>query len=224
MAFIYRHVYYRLDLYSITRFTSGRVASIDIIYGDSTGTIRTKSATRDKTRTFLGLPSNMYNVVYDSGTNVYTFNWKGYCHGPGNYEIVSYIKDKYSSLVFDEKQSRFVNVINTNISMITLEAYASPQIVSAKSIGKMFINTPINIASDIKPGSNSGYEIRYQLYLNGAFLEEKALESSTEFSFTPSKVGKYTIIPYVKDTLSVKSFDAMNSSLLKIPEIKTTLY
>lgn len=351
------------------------------------GIIRTKSATRDKTRTFLGLPSNMYNVVYDSETNAYTFNGKGYGHGlgmsqigaknrassgqtynqilkfyydgsylenltpkasmltslnqsdtcsiigkaihfnavaaedtmykfeilkedlilqttdfstsdsfiftpqqSGIYSLKAYSKHPLSTNEYDDSKSVEFTIYDNDVDMtisidkskiitgqtinvtadgrgdsgieylykyevlmgetsvavkdyssnnnfsytpslsgaylvnvymktvfslkdfdvlrtVSFEAYAAPQIVSAKSIGKMFINTPINIASDIKPGSNSEYEIRYQLYLNGAILEENALGFSTDFSFTPSKAGKYTIILYVKDNISVKSFD-----------------
>lgn len=573
-----------LDLSSITRFTSGRVGNINITYRDSTGVVKTKSVTKDKTRTFLGLPSNMYNVVYDSVTGAYTFSGKGNGHGlgmsqigaknrassgqtyeqilkfyydgsylenltpkalissftissneinvnssidlyttgaggsgqymykyqilrnglevmnteftevpsltykateAGSYEIVSYIKDKHSSLTFDEKKSNFLNVVSTNVSMITslnqsatngligqsinfkataaentlykfellkenvtlqttdfstsdsfvltpeqsglytlkayskhplstseyddsksvnftiynnptlssytsnttesivgqpinfnalaqggsgnylynfvvmkdlskvsesgytssnnfsyvpsstakyqvyvymrdnlstsdndmkvievnvtnlpvnmvtsinktttitgqtinvtstssggsgsgylykyevlmggtvvtvkdfitdnnfaytpslngsylinvymkdaqslkpfdilrtvrFEAYAAPQILSASSTGKMFINNPVNIASSIKAGSPSGYTVRYQLYLNGVILEEKSLGYSTGFSFTPSKAGKYTVILYVKDNISGKSFDTSKTFTLTI--------
>lgn len=76
-----------LDISSITRYISGRVSNINIIYSDASGAVKTKSITRDRTRTFLGLPSNMYNVTYDSTTGIYTFSGKGYGHGLGMSQI-----------------------------------------------------------------------------------------------------------------------------------------
>lgn len=76
-----------LDLSSITKYVSGRVSNINIVYSDISGTKKIKSITKDKTRTFLGLPSNMYNVTYDSASGVYTFSGKGYGHGLGMSQI-----------------------------------------------------------------------------------------------------------------------------------------
>ena len=481
----------KLDLASITRYTSGRVANIDILYKDSTGTVKTKSATRDKTRTFLGLPSNMYNVVYDSLTGVYTFSGKGHGHGlgmsqigaknraatgqtyeqilkfyydgtyienltpkasigsftissseintnstvdmitigsggsgqyvyryeilrngievlntefsgisslsytvaqSGSYEILSYIKDKFSPLSFDDKQSKLLNVVDTNVSMISsiiqsaesiligqqasfkvtadedtlykfevlrentllqttdfstsdsltfspqqsglytvkayskhplstkeyddtkssaltvydnpvtltlaidkaetilsqpikvtstgsggsgsgylykyevitggntvllkdfsseasliyspsmsgsylinvymkdaasaknfdtvkttgFEAHNAPQILSAKSEGKMFINTPVTISSNVKSGSAAGFTVKYRISLNSTVISEKDLGSLTGFSFTPAKAGTYTIVIYVKDNISEKTFDGSKTFDMEI--------
>jgi SpoIID/LytB domain protein len=288
----------KLNLESITRFTSGRVSNIDITYVDSLGLVKTKSVTKDKTRTFLGFPSNMFTASYDSVTGVYTFSGKGNGHGlgmsqigaknraasgetyeqilkfyydgsylqnltpkasmlsfnassseiftnasvalnalgtggsgqylyryqilrngvevfntqfndisslnykplqPGSYEIIAYVKDKHSSLSFDEKQSKLVNVT---------EVYKAPQIASARSTGKMFINTPVDISADIRFGSPSGYTIKYIIQSNGRTIAERSLNSSSSFSFTPTAAGKYTVSIQVKDNISANIFDS----------------
>ncbi|OAA89295.1 SpoIID/LytB domain-containing protein [Clostridium ljungdahlii] len=76
-----------LDLSSITKFTSGRVSNINIIYKDAAGTVQTKSVTNDCTRTFLGLPSNLYTVTYDAVNGAYTFSGMGNGHGLGMSQI-----------------------------------------------------------------------------------------------------------------------------------------
>jgi SpoIID/LytB domain protein len=76
-----------LDLTSVTKFVSGRVSNINIIYRDINGITRAKSVTKDRSRTFLALPSNMYNVSYDSSTGLYTFSGKGRGHGLGMSQI-----------------------------------------------------------------------------------------------------------------------------------------
>lgn len=76
-----------LDLASVTKYISGRVANINITYRDIIGIIKIKSITKDRTRTFLNLPSSMYNVSYDSATGIYTFTGKGNGHGLGMSQI-----------------------------------------------------------------------------------------------------------------------------------------
>jgi stage II sporulation protein D len=305
-----------LSLESITRYTSGRVSNITIIYQNSTGEVKSKSLTRDRTRSFLSLPSNMYTVSYNMETGFYTFSGMGNGHGlgmsqlgakyraasgqtyeqilkfyydgtylvnlapkaslssfiisssevytnasveintsgaggsgrylykyqvikggvsilnteysensslsykavqSGSYEIVAYIKDKYSSLGFDGKQSKLFKVV---------EPYSAPKIASSKSTGKMLINNPVEITSDIKSSNPSGYTSRYTVKLNGRIVAEKSLASSSSFSFTPTTAGKYTVSLDVKDNTSVsnssanKTFDLyIDNATLKVSRL-----
>jgi stage II sporulation protein D len=77
----------RIDIDNITRFESGRVNSIPIIYKDEAGVEYVRYFTMDSARTFLYLPSSMYTVSYDEGTKSYTFSGKGYGHGLGMSQI-----------------------------------------------------------------------------------------------------------------------------------------
>lgn len=77
----------KLDLSSITRYISGRVSNINVIYVNSTGTSVTLPITMDKARTFLGLPSSNYTVTYDPTILSYTFSGKGNGHGLGMSQI-----------------------------------------------------------------------------------------------------------------------------------------
>lgn len=77
----------KIDIDSIIRDESGRVISIDILYTNSLGVEVRRSITKEGARTFLSLPSSLYNVVYDIITDSYTFSGKGYGHGVGMSQI-----------------------------------------------------------------------------------------------------------------------------------------
>lgn len=77
----------KIDIASITKFESGRINSLPIVYKNEVGIESTKYITKNSTRTFLSLPSSMYSVVYDEVTDMYTFSGKGYGHGLGMSQI-----------------------------------------------------------------------------------------------------------------------------------------
>lgn len=77
----------KIDIDSIKRNESGRVASIDIVYLNSSNVEIRKSITKEGPRTFLSLPSTLYNIVYDITTDKYTFSGKGYGHAVGMSQI-----------------------------------------------------------------------------------------------------------------------------------------
>ena len=275
-------IFMALDISSITRYTSGRVANINILYLDSSGILRSKSITRDRTRTFLNLPSNMFKVNYDPNTGVYTFSGNGNGHGLGmsqigarnralsghNYEQIlrfyfdgSYIvnlklttsgnnsiinseqiltTDKPSPMDSPEKQSNSENNIVTTVkdSPVSMEKkepvpqqpinsspigivsfnteYIPPQIVSVRSNGKMFVNTPVTIAPGIKSPSQTGISLRYQIVYNGRTIEERNINSTSNFTFTPANAGRYTITLFVKASNSSNKFDASKTFNINI--------
>jgi stage II sporulation protein D len=77
----------KIDIASITKFVSGRINSLPIVYKNEAGIESTKYITKSSARTFLSLPSSMYSVVYNEITDMYTFSGKGYGHGLGMSQI-----------------------------------------------------------------------------------------------------------------------------------------
>lgn len=76
-----------VDISGIKKYPSGRVSEISITYLDSSNSQETFILTKDKTRSFFGLKSSLYNVTLskDTSTNkdIYSFIGSGYGHGIG---------------------------------------------------------------------------------------------------------------------------------------------
>ena len=83
----FEDTFLKIDIASITKFVSGRINSLPIVYKNETGIESTKYITKNSARTFLSLPSSMYSVVYNEITDMYTFSGKGYGHGLGMSQI-----------------------------------------------------------------------------------------------------------------------------------------
>ena len=81
------YTFVKIDLNSITKFDSGRIKNISLIFKDENGVCYTKSYSKDSARTFLGLQSALYSVSYDPIIDTYTFNGKGNGHGVGMSQI-----------------------------------------------------------------------------------------------------------------------------------------
>lgn len=77
----------KIDVNLITKFPSGRISSLPVIYKNSSGIETVRYFTKDSARTFLALPSSMYTVTYDETAGIYTFSGKGYGHGLGMSQI-----------------------------------------------------------------------------------------------------------------------------------------
>lgn len=77
----------KFDLENMTKFESGRIASLGIIYTDMYNIQRVKYVTRDAARAFLGFPSSMYSISYDEASQSYTFSGRGNGHGLGMSQI-----------------------------------------------------------------------------------------------------------------------------------------
>lgn len=77
----------KIDINSITKFQSGRINSLPIIYKNAEGIESIRYFSKDSARTFLALPSAMYTITYDEVAGTYTFSGKGYGHGLGMSQI-----------------------------------------------------------------------------------------------------------------------------------------
>ena len=81
------YTFVKIDLSSVTKFNSGRIKNIDIIFKDPYGIMYTRSYGKETARTFLNLQSSLYNVSYIGVTDTYIFNGKGNGHGVGMSQI-----------------------------------------------------------------------------------------------------------------------------------------
>lgn len=80
-------MFIRLDLDNISRFESGRINSIPVIYRNTEGVEFVRYISKDSARTFLSFPSSMYTISYDMENNLYRFSGKGYGHGLGMSQV-----------------------------------------------------------------------------------------------------------------------------------------
>jgi stage II sporulation protein D len=294
----------RLDLNSITKYPSGRISNINIVYKNSLGVEQTKSFIRDSTRTFLGLPSNLYTVTYDSVSGAYTFSGKGNGHGlgmsqigaknrasagqayeqilkfyyqgsylqnlilkaslisvgqsdselllgdnisfnasaaggngygylykyvikngsnivftrdfnslntldfipinAGIYTVEVYVKDKFSITEFDDKKT------------VSFTVYSNP-VLNGLHLSKesTLVNQPVNASLEVQEGSGS-YLYKYELAKNGTLIATRDFSSDKQFAVNPSEAGSYIITGYVKDSLSSKAYDIMESKSFSV--------
>jgi SpoIID/LytB domain protein len=199
----------RLELSSITRFASGRVANIDILYRDSSGTLNTKSVTRDRTRTFLGLPSNMYNVVYDSGTGVYTFSGKGHGHGLGMSQIGA--KNRAANGQTYEQILKFY-YDGSYLQNLTPKASIASFTVSSKEI---YINDSVDIYT-MGAGGSGQYLYKYQILRDGTEVFATEFSENSALNYEALLSGSYEIISYIKDKYSPLTFDEKQSKALNV--------
>lgn len=199
----------KLDLASITRYPSGRVANINIIYKDVAGTTRTKSLTKDKTRVFLALPSNMYNVSYDSVNGVYTFSGKGNGHGLGMSQIGA--KNRASAGETFEQILKFY-YDGAYLQKTTYKAAIGSFTISSNQV---YTNESVNIAAQGTGGSGQ-YLYRYDIKLNGINILNTQYGDSSSLSYKAVQAGSYEVIAYIKDKLSNVTFDETQSKYFNV--------
>lgn len=210
----------KLDLDSITKYASGRVANINIIYKDVTGLSKTKSITKDTTRTFLALPSNMYTVSYDSVAGAYTFSGKGNGHGLGMNQIGA--KNRAAAGQTYEQILKFY-YDSSYLQKPTYKASIGSFTVSPTQI---YTGEAVNIVTQGTSGSGQ-YLYRYDILLNGVNVFNTQYSNTSSLSYKAVQPGNYEVIAYVKDNLSNLSYDesqSKNFSVVDKPIAKITSF
>lgn len=195
----------KLDLNSITRFQSGRVSNINIVYKDSLGTLKTKSVTKDSTRTFLSLPSNLFNVTYDSLNGTYTFSGKGYGHGLGMSQIGAKNRGNAGQTYEEILKFYYQNTYLQNmIPKANLTSFT-------ESSNVIFAGDAISFNATASSGSGNGYLYKYVVKndVNTVFIKDYSSTSSLDF--IPAASGNYTAEVYVKDKFSTAEYDDKSS-------------
>lgn len=196
----------KLDLNSITKFPSGRISNINIIYKNAAGTILTKSVTKDNTRTFLALPSNLYTVTYDAVSAAYTFTGKGNGHGLGMSQIGA--KNRASA---GQTYDQILKFYYQNVYLQNLIVKATLNNLTQSS---NVLSNGKNISFNVTAGAGNGYGYLYKYVINNGtnVVYTKDYSASSALDFVPSAAGDYTVTAYVKDLYSISDYDDNKTS------------
>lgn len=188
----------KFDLDSITRYPSGRVSKIDVIYTDVNGVSKIKKITADNCRSFLSLQSYMWDVTFD-GT-VYKFTGRGYGHGVG----MSQIGAKQRA----EKGQTYSEILkfyydNTQIANL----YVSPKISSyTQSTAEVYVGQPIILNVNGQDGTGN-YFYRFTVLKDGVVVADTGYMTNASYTFNSAKSGKYQFVVYLRDVQSNKNYD-----------------
>lgn len=192
----------KLDLSSITRYVSGRVSNINIIYKDSIGATKTLSLQKDKTRTFLNLQSNLYNVVFDSATQTYTFSGKGYGHGVGMSQIGAKNRatsgQAYNTILKFYYEGSYLQNLIPKASILTF----------TKDKQSLFIGNTINFSASAQAGTGQGYLYKYVITKDSTVVLTRDYNTDSNLSYVTNDDGNYTVSLYIKDKFSINDYDA----------------
>ncbi|MCX7694425.1 MAG: SpoIID/LytB domain-containing protein [Caloramator sp.] len=199
----------KLDLSSITRYQSGRVATLDVLYKDISGAIKKVTLTKSRTRTAFSVPSSLYNLIYNANTDVYSFTGKGNGHAVGLSQIGA--KNRASAgQTFREILSFYYHGSYTSS---LLPKITQINIDKEKSI----VNQPIKISAVSSGGSNTGYLYRFEIYKDNILIESSEYQENSTYTFIPKYEGEYTLKTYMKDKLTNSNYD-------DIKEVKAIVY
>lgn len=202
----------RLDLNSITRYKSGRVANINIVYKNSLGTELTKSVIRDNTRTFLGLPSNMYTVSYDTAVGAYTFSGRGNGHGLGLSQIGA--KNRASA---GQTHDQILKFYFQNSYLQNLIAKASLSAVNLSN-STAFVGEKVTYSAVASGGNGYGYLYKYVIKNASSIAAIRDYSSDSSYEFAPGSQGSYSVEVYVKDKFSISEYDDYKNAAFTVYE------
>ncbi|MCX7885444.1 MAG: SpoIID/LytB domain-containing protein [Caloramator sp.] len=191
----------RIDLNSIKKYDSGRVASIDVIYKDINGMEQKLTFTKDRARTFLSLPSSMYDVIYNESTDTYTFKGKGYGHGVGMSQIGAKNRaiagQNYDSiLTFYYDGTYLANLLNQSKNLIINK-------------NKFIENDIVFITYD---GDFEDYLYKYVIEKDGNVVFERDYSKDKTLAYKCDKTGNYKIHLYIRYNGSQNTYDEEKSA------------
>lgn len=205
------------DLNSITKFTSGRVSNINIVYKDAIGITKTKSVTNDNTRSFLTLPSNLYTVTYDVVNGSYTFAGKGNGHGLGMSQIGA--KNRAAA---GQTYDQILKFYYQNVSLQNLILKATLSTFT-QNTNSLFVGNTISFNTIAAAGNGYGYLFKYVVKNGANTVFVRDYSSTSSLDFVPSDSGSYTIEAYVKDKYSISDYDDMKAIQFAVynPQLST---
>ncbi|HEY8805531.1 MAG TPA: SpoIID/LytB domain-containing protein [Clostridium sp.] len=135
------YTFVKIDLNSITKFESGRIKNISLIFKDQNGILYSRSYGKDSARTFLSLQSSMYDIAYNDVTDIYTFNGKGNGHGVGMSQVGAFNRAKAGQ--------SFETILNFYYDGTTLLNAASSYTVTFNSQGGNDVSSKIANYNDV---------------------------------------------------------------------------
>jgi SpoIID/LytB domain len=181
-----------LDLNSITKFASGRVSNINIIYKDATGATKTKSVTNDYTRSFLTLPSNLYTVTYDIVNGAYTFSGKGNGHGLGMSQIGAKNRATAGQTYDQILKFYYQNVYLQNLILSTILNNFT------QSTNSLLVGNTISFNATATSGSGA-YLYKYVVMNGASVVYTRDYSNTSSLDYVPTTQGSYTVQVYVKN-------------------------
>jgi stage II sporulation protein D len=184
---------------SITRYPSGRVSSITIVYKDISGNQYTKSFTKEKARTFLSFPSGMYTMTYSPDTDAYVFAGHGAGHGIGMSQIGAQNRAKEGQ-TFDQILGFYYNGTYVRDSIALIDSFS----VSSSTA---LTGDELTLAASGKGGSGTGYLYKYIVQKQGVEVYTRDYDPNPALSYVPENIGEYTVSLYMKDSLSKVEYD-----------------
>lgn len=203
----------KIDMDSITKFQSGRVNSIDMIYKDNSGQENKKTFTKDKARTFLSFDSSLYNVSYDDTANTYTFSGLGYGHGVGLSQIGARNRAEAGQSFIDILKFYYDGIEIKKMDGLPVDdetPISQPKINGSKvAPEKPEINKQVTLTLETNNSSTNNLIYKYEVFLDGDFLFSKINDVNT-FEFNPKSVGNYNIKVSLYDGSDMKKYDEMN--------------
>ncbi|MGK0466717.1 SpoIID/LytB domain-containing protein [Clostridium sp.] len=190
----------KIDMDTITKFDSGRIKNIDLIFSNPLGVLHTLTYTKEAARTFLNLKSSLYDVTYNTTTDTYTFDGKGWGHGIGMSQIGA--KNRAADghtfddiLKFYYDGTTLVNVLSkiNTISVDNNKIYT-------------YDNPSFNVTTS--GGSGKGLTYKYVIENNSTTVYDSDFISSSKLQYKPTEAGNYTLKVYVNDIDSEIPFEA----------------
>lgn len=194
----------KIDLESITRYPSGRVSNVNIVYIDMYGVEKVMSITKGKARSFLSLPSSMWNVAFDEATSTYTFTGKGYGHGVGMSQVGAkeraYAGQNYTGILAFYYDSTKLENLYTAPSLSSFNADSTEAVVGQ----------PITLNAVGEKGTGK-YKYKFVVYKDDTVLSDSGYSDSSTYKYTPAEPGSYKFTVYLKDTQSNENYDDTQS-------------
>jgi SpoIID/LytB domain protein len=186
----------KIDLTTIKKYESGRIANIDVDYTDAGGTAHTRSFSKESARTFLGLPSAMYDVFYDAASDTYTFKGKGYGHGVGMSQRGAQSRansgQAYDTILAFYYDGTYLKQLLSNIKTFTSDKQ------SILAGDKILFNTSCDSSSSL---------FKFTVEKDGKVLYTRDYMSSASFEYSPQSAGSYTAHVYMKSSSSQNEYN-----------------
>lgn len=229
-VFVTKRMYTSANSYSYTPTSAGNYKVMAFIK-DATGIIRyvyskgvpitgypTLAATVAENKTFATVGESIVWTTYPSGgkapyqyayyvfqDNViktktsYTFT-NNYSYTPieaGNYRVTAYVKDSLGKIA--SVTSPWIPVTSVNVDPLDITQ------ITANKTGTSIVGDPL-VWTTYAIGGKTPYQYKYEVYKNNVLLTTQDYTTNASYSYTPTEVGIYKIIAFVKDSNDTVNF------------------
>lgn len=188
----------------LTKFDSGRIKNISLIFKNLIGTQYTLSYGKYSAKTFLNFPSALYDVSYDASTDTYTFNGKGNGHGLGMSQVGAKNRAAVGGQTFEEIL-KFYYEGTTILNIATNNTVITSDLVTFNSQGGNAISSKTVDYNNVVTTPTSPKKVGYTF---GGWYKE--IGCKNVWNFATSKVivnttlyAKWTVVPIAPIAISI---------------------